>query len=168
MSSIQKNFILSYVFLVILPVLALLGILKYGRQHLTAPLAVGGTWKLESSLLSGGSSGCSSVFGSLQDGSLVISQSGKNLELTLPAGLRQEATGLIEGGMITASFLPIDIGSSRESCGLGGPISLTAIVDSTSTPRSFSGTLSISGCDSCAAATVHAVREEKSEEKTRR
>jgi len=168
MSAIRNNFIVSYVLLVILPVLGLLGILKYGRHHLTAPMAVGGTWKLQSSLIPSDSAGCSSMFGSLQDASLVISQSGKNLILTLPSGLRQEATGLIEGGTLTASLLPIEIGPTGESCSLAGPISLTATVDPVSTPRSFSGTLSISGCDSCAAATVHGVREEKSEEKTRR
>jgi hypothetical protein len=166
MIKIQKNFVVSYLFLVILPVMALLGILKYGRR-LTAPMAVGGVWKLESNLASTGNAGCSGLFGSLQDASLVILQSGKNLTLTLPGGLRRQATGLIQGGTLTASFLPMDFGSSGESCGFGGPVSLVATVDPSVTPRSFSGTLSISGCDSCAAAAVHAVREEKSGERTR-
>jgi len=160
MGAIRKSFVLSYLFLVVLPVFALLGILKYGRHHLTAPLAVGGTWKLQSNLIPSDSAACGSAFGSLQDTSLVISQSGKNLILTLPTGLREEATGLIQGGTLTASFFPIDLGSSgaSASCDSGGAIALTATVDENATPRSFSGTLSILGCDSCAAATVRAVR----------
>ena len=166
MTRTHKTFILSYVLLVILPILALLGILKYGRR-LTAPTAVGGIWKLRSNLVANGNAGCSGFFGSLQDVSLEISQSGKDLTLTLPAGLRERAAGLIQGDTLTASFLPTDFGSSGESCGFDGPISLTATVDPSSTPRSFSGTLSILGCDSCGTAFVQAVREEKSTEKPR-
>lgn len=166
MTRTHKTFIVSYLLLVILPILALLGILKYGRR-LTAPTAVGGIWRLQSNLVANGNTGCGGLFGSLQNASLEISQSGKDLTLTLTAGLRQQATGLIQGGTLTASFLPIDLGSSGESCGIDGPISLTATVDPSSTPRSFSGTLSILGCDSCDAALVRAVREENAAEKTR-
>lgn len=166
MFKVQREFVISYLLLVVLPILALLGILKYGRR-LTAPLAVAGVWKVQTDLAGTGSLPCSELFGSLQDASLVISQSGKNLTLTLPSGLQEDSSGAIEGAALTASFLPIQMNSANPACGGGGALSLTATVDPNSTPRSFTGTFSVLGCTSCGKPAVHGIREEKAIEKPR-
>jgi hypothetical protein len=166
MVKIHRNFVVSYLLLVILPVLALLGILKYGRT-LTAPLAVSGVWKIQTDGALAENFPCGAFLGSIIDAPVVVSQSGKNLILTLRSGVRETAMGVIEGGTLTASFLPIDSGASNSDCGGNGPFFLTATVDPASTPRTFSGTFTILGCTSCGAAPVHAVREEQASEQSR-
>lgn len=162
----HRNFVVSYLLLVILPVLVLLGILKYGRR-LTAPLAVSGVWKFQADGALAEKFPCGGFLGSINDSPIVISQSGKDLTLTSPSGVRETAMGMIEGGTLTASFLPIDSGASNQDCGGNGPFSLTATVNPSATPRTFSGTLTILGCTTCGAAPVHAVREEEPAEKPR-
>jgi len=160
------SFVISYVFLVILPVLVLLGILKYGRR-LTAPMAVSGIWRLQADLAGTESLPCGQLFGTLQNVSVEISQSGKNLTFIVLGSLRESWSGVIDGATMTASFWPLDSNSVSSSCGTGGALSLTATVDPTSIPRSFSGTFSVLGCSTCGVTSVHATREEKVEEKKR-
>jgi hypothetical protein len=162
MSKVHRNFLFSYLLLVILPVFCLLGILKYGRK-LTAPLSVGGVWKIDADMDSQGDLPCGALYSSLRNASIVISQSGKNLTLTLPGGIQATASGIIDGATLTASFLPIEVGASGAECGLDRALSLTATVDANSTPRSFAGTFSVLGCQSCVATAVRATRQEQRE-----
>ncbi len=153
----NRNFLLAYFFLVILPVAGLLGILRHGR-NLAAPVSVGGVWKIQAGPSSPDGLPCSELLASLRDASIVISQSGKDLSLTLPNGWRESNSGILDGATLTASFLPLEV---KSGCAADRAFTLTATVDAKSTPRSFSGMLSVAGCPTCAAALVSATREER-------
>ncbi len=80
MTHTNRNFVLAYVFLVALPLLGFVGILKSGRG-LSAPFSVDGIWKIESSLPY--ASPCSEfLFFVFKLSALSISQSGKSLVVT--------------------------------------------------------------------------------------
>ena len=151
MTHTNRNFVLAYVFLVGLPLLVLVGILKSGRG-LSAPFSVDGTWKVESSLPY--ASSCSDFFSSFSTFPLSISQSGKSLVVTLNGGAKA-APGMLEGNIITARFGASDK-SGGAQCGEGSFI-LTAKLDSAAEPRTLSGTLAVEGCKSCAL-EFHAAR----------
>src|SRR5258708_37965571 len=78
MSHTNRNFVIAYIFLVALPVLGLVGVLKSGRT-LSAPFSVDGAWKIEPGAGSLSSSPCSAFLSSVLNAPISISQSGKTL-----------------------------------------------------------------------------------------
>jgi hypothetical protein len=161
MTHTNRNFVLAYIFLVGLPLLGLVGILKSGRS-LSAPFSVDGTWKIESSRPA--ASTCSDFFSSVSASPLSISQSGKSLIVTLNGGANA-TTGTLDGKLITARFSSLEK-SGGAQCGEGN-LTLTATLDPLAEPRTISGTLSVEGCASCAPMQFHAARLPKSPGGTR-
>jgi hypothetical protein len=158
-----------YVFLVVLPVLGLLGILRSGR-HLTAPFSVDGTWKIEAAANRPSGTACSNFLSAVANAPLAISQSGKEVIVTVgpnggsktPVGAPQaagviEGAGVLEGKTITASF-PAAENSTQADCS-AQPWTLTATLDPQVEPRTLSGTLSAANCATCAPFEFHAVRQ---------
>jgi hypothetical protein len=162
-SHTNRNFVLAYVFLVALPVLGLVGILKRGRS-LSAPFSVDGVWKIESGNLP--ASPCGNFLSSVSSAPLSISQSGKSLVVTLSGGTKT-ASGTLEGKTIKAQFTGAS-GTSECSTGAGA-LTLTATLDPMAEPRTLSGTLSVEGCasSSCAPMEFRAVRQPRSPGGTR-
>ncbi len=157
----NRNFVIAYVFLVALPVLGLVGILKSGRT-LTAPFSVDGAWKIESSPLS--ASPCGNLLPSVSNAPLLISQSGKTLVVTLGGGTKT-TTGTLDGKIIKAQF-PSANKSEGVECG-DGSLTLTAALDPLAEPRTLTGTFSVEGCSSCVPMTFRAVRQPRSPGGTR-
>lgn len=151
MSRTSRNFVVAYIILVGLPLLALAGVLRSGR-HLSAPLSVDGSWKIDAGQSSVAHHPCGAV-SSLINSPLLISQSGRSLEV--------EFKGTSAG---TASLNGTDLKSSMSvddsSCGNGQMI-LAATVDPKSEPRSLAGKLSFPGCQSCTPVEFRAVRQPK-------
>ncbi len=140
MSTTNRKFVVAYVFLVGIPLLALVGVLKAGR-HLPSPYAVDGSWKLEISA-STAASPCSSSFSSLADPAVNVSQSGQDLVLSLN-GLT--GNGTLEGKSMRAEFAGAD-GASGCS---GQALILAATLDPNTRPRTLTGKLSFNSCPSC-------------------
>ena len=162
-SHTNRNFVIAYIFLVILPVLGLVGILKGGRT-LSAPYSVDGSWKIESSLPS--ASPCGNLPLPVSNTPLSISQSGKTLVVTLGGGTKT-TTGTLDGKIIKAQF-PEVTGTDKPAGACGdGRLTLTATLDPLAEPRTMSGTLSVEGCASCAPIEFHAARQPKSPGATR-
>lgn len=158
MSHTNRNFVLAYIFLVGLPLLGLVAVLKGGRT-LTAPFSVDGSWKVESSHPA--SSSCSD-FISATDTPISISQSGPSLVIALNGGLRT-ASGTLKGKVITAQFAGTATnGREKSSTGCGdGSLVLNAALDPLTEPRTIQGTFSAPDCVLCVPIEFHAIRQPK-------
>jgi hypothetical protein len=163
-SHTNRNFVIAYVFLVALPVLGLVGILKSGRS-LTAPFSVDGAWKIESNHLS--ASPCGNLLSPVFNAPISISQSGKSLVVSISGGAKTTA-GTLEGKIIKAQFAAAEVGTDKPGadCG-GGGLTLTATLDPMAEPRTLSGTLAVEGCASCTPMEFRAVRQPRSPGGTR-
>jgi len=142
MSHANRNFIIAYIFLVGLPVLGLVGVLKSGRT-LKAPFSVDGAWKIQA-VANPASSACANFFSSVSELPLAISQSGKTLVVSLSGGSKT-TTGSLEGKTLTAQFSGAD-GSTN--CA-DRSLTLTATLDPQTEPRTLQGTLAVNHCASC-------------------
>lgn len=160
MTQIQTRnlkFLIAYAFLVALPVLGLVGVLKAGRV-LTAPLSVDGIWKIDANATRLGAMLPCIDKDFLQDASLSIMQSGRNLVLSVNSGSKVAASGFIEGHTIHVSAMPAWKYSGGPGCA-DHLFSVKGTVEAESDPRSLFGTMIIDGCSSCAPVEFHAIRQ---------
>ena len=168
MSHTNRNFVIAYIFLVALPVLGLVGVLKSGRA-LSAPFSVDGAWKVEpaDSILS--SSSCDAFLTSVLNSPISISQSGKTLVVTVSGGART-TTGTLDGKIIKAEFaaadLPVKDRPAAADCS-DRALALTATLDPMAEPRTLNGTLVVEGCESCAPMKLRAIRQRRNTGGTR-
>ena len=65
MSRTNRNFLIAYVVLVVLPIAGLFGVLKHGRS-LAAPISVDGVWRLDADLSQIAALPCGSSLASTQ------------------------------------------------------------------------------------------------------
>ncbi|MGD1022144.1 MAG: hypothetical protein ABR880_05120 [Candidatus Sulfotelmatobacter sp.] len=158
MSHTNRNFILAYTFLVALPVLGLVGILKSGRS-LTAPISVDGMWQLQADAVRLAALPCGKTLAENPDTALVISQSGKNFTLSLSNDPKSTGSGELDGTTLRASLAPSAAWSDDAGCGTGRELSLVAKVDPKADPRSLVGVLSVNHCPECRAVEFQAVRQ---------
>jgi len=154
MSRTGRKFVVAYVGLVGLPLLALAGVLKAG-SHLSAPISVDGSWKVEADPASPAAQSCAADLSALVTSPLVISQSGKNLVVSFTSATKASGFGAIERKNVSASIATL---SPVASCGSSSRILLSALVDPTSEPRTLAGSLSVDGCIACAPIRLRAVR----------
>ena len=146
MSRAHRRFAVAYTFLVALPVMGLLGILKIGKT-LTAPLSVDGSWTVQAKEGSLSSATCADPV----NDSLVVEQSGRTLEITLDG---MKSVGSIDGNTLHASF-----SSSVPSTSCSRLLSFSGTVDPNNNPRTISGVLSVADCPSCSSVTFKATRQ---------
>ena len=158
MSRTNRNFLIAYAVLVVLPIAGLFGVLKHGRS-LGAPISVDGVWRLDADLSQIAALPCGSSLASTQYSAVTISQSGKNFTLSLNSGPKATASGVVEGTTIKASVLPSAAWASQAGCGSDHVLTLIATVDPKSEPRTLAGLLTVSECSSCAPVELRAVRE---------
>jgi hypothetical protein len=153
MSHTGRNFVVAYVLLVGLPLLGLAGVLRSGRS-LKAPVSVDGTWNIQGDKPSGADP-CAGAVAAFLNSPLLISQSGKSLELTFTQP-KAYFTGVLEGTQLKAllpqSALPTQCRS----------LALSAMVDAKSEPRSLTGQFVSTASSSFAPIPFHAVRQPRS------
>src|SRR5689334_875528 len=99
----NKNFAIAYLFLVALPVVGLVGVLRSGR-NLTAPTAIGGLWKVEHVNGALVTVTCGTSSSPDQDLVLAISQSGPNFTLKLANLPASSGVGAIVGTAVRADI----------------------------------------------------------------
>lgn len=155
MAHTRRNFVIAYTFLVLLPVLGLVGVLKHGRG-LSAPLSVDGVWKLQADSGRLAALPCGALV-SNPDSTFTISQSGTYLVLDFNNRSRNTVPGFLEGTTLKATMDSPAAGSGS-ACTGEHALALTATVDPQSDPTSLSGMLSVNGCPSCTPVEIHAVR----------
>jgi hypothetical protein len=158
MSRTNRNFLIAYAVLVVLPVAGLFGVLKHGHS-LTAPISVDGVWRLQADLSQLAALLCGSSLASTQYAAVTVSQSGKNFTLSLNNGPKATATGVVEGTTLKASVLPSAAWARQAGCGSDHVLTLVATVDPKSEPRTLAGLLTVSECPACTPVELRAVRE---------
>jgi hypothetical protein len=158
MSRTNRNFLIAYAVLVVLPIAGLFGVLKHGRS-LAAPISVDGVWRLQADLNQLAALPCGSSLASTQFAAVTISQSGKNFTLSLNNGAKATASGVLEGTTLKAAVLPSAAWASQQGCGTDRVLTLMATVDPKSEPRTLAGLLTVNDCSSCAPVELRAVRE---------
>ena len=147
---LSKNLVASYVALVGIPILALIGILDAGHD-LRAPVAVGGAWDLQANWGSLTSAPCAVLWAdSSEQRVLEVSQSGKYLTLSIDP---LTGSGTIENGRLTAEALrpmkPVSCQSGDAS------LYFQASFESS---EAMNGSLRVNGCASCSGIPFRAVR----------
>jgi hypothetical protein len=162
MTSTTKRFAVSYIFLVFLPVLGLLGVLRQGRD-LKAPVSVDGRWKLQIDPAQLAALPCGKALASASDPVLAISQSGERFTLTTSGGLATASSGVIQDTTLNATLQPSDSAGNESGCDADHSLTLIAKLDPTANPKSLSGMLSLKDCPVCAPVQFHAVREAQPE-----
>lgn len=155
MASTNRRFIVAYILLVGLPLAALAGVLKVGRR-LSAPLYIDGIWKIDIRANSPSNDPCSQSVSSLLDSPIVVSQSGKSLEIMFQGASNAAVPGELDGTEITA-MLP------TSGCPNGQLVSLVASIDPASDPRALTGSLAVTNCPSCSPVLFRAVQQPKSQ-----
>jgi hypothetical protein len=157
MSGSNRNFVLAYAFLVILPLVGLAGILKAGR-NVTAPVSIDGLWTMRVDSAQIDSLPCGKALATLPDKTLAIAQAGKNFVLTFPNGPRLTASGTLDGSNLRADLMGA-ANSSDSSCAAGQQMLLLASVNRKVDSNLLTGTLSVPNCQSCAPVGFHAQRQ---------
>jgi hypothetical protein len=156
MSRTNRNFVLAYAFLVILPLAALAGILRSGRS-LTAPVSIDGVWILQVDPQLN-SLPCGKILAAIPGKAMVISQSGRSFALTFPSGPKFAASGTLDGATLRASLTPPQA-SSETTCAGTPELSMLATVDRRADSSSLVGALSVPNCPACASVGFHAQRQ---------
>jgi hypothetical protein len=156
----NRNFVFAYMLLVALPLFGLAGILRSGRK-LSAPISIGGVWKINTSPDQLAAFPCRQLLA--ENATFTISQSGRAFTLSLSNPASSATAGAIDGNTINATLIPAAVGAQDAGC--GEPLSLTAIVDSKAKPRSFEGALRAENCSGCAALEFRGIREEQAKAK---
>jgi hypothetical protein len=158
MSHTNRNFVIAYATLVILPLFALAGILRTGRT-VKAPVSVDGTWNLRLDSADLYSLPCGKTLAATPGKALTVSQSGTSFVLAFANGPRMAATGTLDGTTLRASLTPLSEWSSEAGCGAGRQLSLLATVDPSTQPKSMSGKLSVADCSSCTTVRLYAFQQ---------
>lgn len=154
----RRNPVLVYFFLVGLPLLGLMGILRAGRM-LIPPLFVGGAWNVEADFGAGVTSSCRNLLSSVQQPFFSISQSGPDLVFNLNNPQKTNILGGIRATSMVMGSESVEA-SAGEPGGCADPraITLEATVGSQGGRRILTGTLGIAGCESCGRIPFRAVR----------
>ena len=160
-SPANRTFAIAYILLVGLPLLGLAGALRSGRG-LVAPISVDGVWKFVTDPSKPSAGRCAKSLASLQGSLVTISQSGRQLALTLSNGSPATGSGVIEGTTLNAtvplSWAPMD----ESGCGSNTVLTLSATVHPRADARSMQGTISVNDCASCSSVQYQALRQTRS------
>jgi hypothetical protein len=157
MSGYNRNFVLAYVFLVILPLVGLAGILRAGRG-VTAPVSIDGLWTLQVDAAQIDSLPCGKVLAAIPNKTIAIVQSGRSFVLSFPSGPKVIASGTLDGTSLNASLKwPAEFSDS--SCAGGSPLVVLAKLDRKTDATLLNGTLFAFNCPSCAPVGFHAERQ---------
>jgi len=154
----NRNFVLAYIFLVGVPVVGLLGVLKSGRT-LQAPHSIDGVWQVQADVGQLAALPCGKIFAENPDTALAISQSGKNFTLSLVNGPKSVASGVLDGNAVKASIAPTGEWNARENCTADRELRLVATLDPQANPRTLTGELSLVNCSECKSVPFHAIRQ---------
>lgn len=164
MTHSNRNFALAYVLLVALPICGLAGVLRSGRS-LSAPISVSGVWRISANEDQLVANPCAKLLAG-PNASFTISQSGKMFTLALPNAGVPTSSGAVEGTTISANLTPAS--ASRDAACITQPITLTASVNSKTTPSSLQGVLRIENCANCTPIEFLATRDEQTKAKEAR
>ena len=152
MAHTNRNFVIAYILLVGVPLLALAGVLKSGRR-LNAPFSVDGAWKMDAKTAHASATPYGDFLSSISNSPVSISQSGTSLVIGLGG---KTTTGTLYGKTIKAQF--VGTNPNATDCS-DRSLALTATLDPLTEPRTLRGRVSVEGCASCAPVEFRAVKQ---------
>jgi hypothetical protein len=153
----NRNFALTYLLFVALPLLGIVGVLRLGRT-LRAPISVGGLWKIQVDSGNAVSLACARSLTGAEAG-FTISQSGRSFTFNSADLLLSSASGVVEGSSIKVNLAPAPSRTQEAGCDKLHTLTLTASVDSLVNARRLAGVLSVDDCSECAPVEFRAIRE---------
>src|ERR1700676_691970 len=156
MSGSNRNFVLAYVFLVILPLVGLAGVLKAGRD-VSGPVLIDGLWTLRVDSAQIDSLPCAKALAASPDKRMAIAQSGRSFGVSFPSGPSFSGSGPLDGTTLRAALTSPP--ESPDSCMGGGQMALVASIDRNVEPNLLTGSLSALNCQSCASMAFRAERQ---------
>lgn len=155
----SQKLVLEYVFLVGLPLVGLLGILRAG-QHLTPPISVAGAWNVDADLSALASAGYGQLLTGARQPFLTISQSGTSLVFSLNNPQRTTLSGTIHDTTLTIGPEHSEgFEGTGGHCGDPRAIYLKAVVYKQGGQRVLTGILGIRSCEKCVPVSFRAVRQ---------
>ncbi|PYP84400.1 MAG: hypothetical protein DMG65_22620 [Candidatus Angelobacter sp. Gp1-AA117] len=158
MKARTRNFALSYLLFVALPLVGMVGVLRLG-QKLSAPISVGGLWAIQVDSTNAASLPCTqSLTGA--GASFTITQSGRSLTFNSGNLSISSTSGVIEGSSIKANITLAPRRTQEAGCDKSYTLTLTARVDSLMNAKYLAGLLSVDDCSECAPVEFRAIREE--------
>jgi hypothetical protein len=112
----KRKILSAYIFLVGLPLLALMGILRAGAQ-LTPPKAIRGTWLVDADF-SSPSAHCAALWTDPRHAFLTITQSGRDVTVTFNGPGKIVLFGTLRGSALLATPLSLgpDVGPPSSGC----------------------------------------------------
>ncbi len=153
----SRKLILSYICLVGIPLLGLIGIVRAG-QRLQAPISVGGIWNVEADFSPLSGKPCGDALGSGKQPLLSISQSGDRVLLTLNNPQATALAGTIHGSALAAGNE--DAGDPvGGQCTAAQAIGVSAAVTEDGEERALTGVFKLISCPECAPVSFHATRQ---------
>jgi Kef-type K+ transport system membrane component KefB len=165
----KRSALLTYVGLVGLPLLALVGLLRAGST-LKPPTSVGGPWNVDADFSTLSSAPCGSLFTDVSQPAFAITQSGQQLTLTINNPQKTTLAAKLDGTNLTT--IPNTTAgnsgttqSARPACKDVQSILVQATISS-QTPRTMTGTINFSDCSDCKAASFEAIRQTAQQEKS--
>lgn len=158
----KSKLLVVYLFLVGIPLVGLLAILRAG-ERLTPPQSVGGSWKLEADFSSLANKACRDLLSNVKQPFLSISQSGPSVALALNNAQRTTLPGTLRNSSISAGVEPTTgPADNAADCIDTRAIRLQADIAKEAGQRILIGTLSIAGCPSCTPVPFRAQRQSSS------
>jgi hypothetical protein len=151
----KRKMIITYVSLVGVPLLGLIGILHGGRA-LRAPLSVAGNWNLEADVASWAGQPCGDLLSGLKQPAFDISQSGTMVVLALNNPQATALTGTIRGTTLTAGADEPANGAGQ--CSGSRAVHIDGLLKEDGAQRTLTGTLKLNTCATCAVIAFEAVR----------
>jgi hypothetical protein len=154
----KRKLIVAYICLVGTPLLGLLGILRAG-QHLTPPVSVAGSWRLEANFGTLSTGSCRDLLASVTQPFLSILQSGTNLVFSLNNPQKTTLSGTIRGAELSTRREDAPVSEETGACTNPQSIQVNATVSNQSGQRVLTGTLVLQGCAACQPIQFRAVRQ---------
>jgi Kef-type K+ transport system membrane component KefB len=164
----KRNLIFTYLGLVGIPLLALVGILRAGA-NLNPPISVAGPWNVDADFSSfTSSSPCRTLLSSVGQHAFEISQSGRQLTLTFNDPQKTSLVGELDGSNLSASLAEPAAQTNGESssCADSQRLRIAATIDGAGDSRSMKGAINLSNCSDCSPIAFHALRQTVQQQKS--
>ncbi len=160
---------LTYLGLVGIPLLALMGILRAG-SHLNPPMSVGGPWNVESDFASLASAPCGTLLSEARQPAFEIKQSGQDLTVTLNDPEKTVLTGTLVGANLEAGETKTGgkVQTDESKCADSAQIRIAATISGNGDSRIMNGTVGTGNCVGCQTVSFQATRQTVQEQKAER
>jgi len=162
----KRSLVLTYLGLVGIPLLALVGILRVGA-NLHPPISIAGPWNVDLDSSSLSNTPCVVQLTSSQPLAFDITQSGRDLTIALNNPQKTSLLAGLEGLHLAGNHSEVFVSNTNDApgCAESGEVNIAATIIREGDSRSMTGTLNFSRCPGCQSIAFHAVRQNTQQQK---